>query len=70
MARLLAARVSQEDAAAVVDRWMRALKAGDKDALWLVPYLFGQPPKPAGEVTPTQPPVVVEIRRFDKEDAG
>jgi hypothetical protein len=53
MERLLASRVSDEAAAEVVDAWLGLLRQGDKDALWLIPYVFGRPPK---AVEPTTGP--------------
>lgn len=44
MEQTLASLVSEDDVAHVVNGWLLELKAGNKDALWLVPYLFGRVP--------------------------
>jgi hypothetical protein len=52
-------------------RWFARFRVGDPKALWMVPYLFGQPPKPADAETPADEKVTaIEIRRLDTHGGG
>lgn len=54
-----------------ISRWWFRFKAGNRDALWLVPYVFAAPPKAAEPEQSTADRVnTLEIRRLDKDGDG
>lgn len=52
-------------------RWIARFRAGDPKALWLVPYVFAQPPKAVEpEQNAADKVTTLEIRRLDKDGDG
>lgn len=45
-------------------RWFARFRVGDPKALWMVPYLFGQPPKATEPEGATETPTTVYEMRY------
>src|SRR4051812_48085927 len=44
-ARAILDAIKPDERDDALQRWWFRFKAGNRDALWIVPYVFGQPPK-------------------------
>ena len=62
--------VSDEDRDQAFLRWWSRFEAGVVAALWVVPFVYGHPPKPKEEETGGDAVTALEIRRRDRDGGG
>lgn len=64
----LIAGLTDEARGIALQEWMRKFQSGDRDALWMVPYLFGQPPKAPETDDGKRQPITLVFTPLDNRD--